>query len=131
MRESFLQGHLPPHPRSFYAYFHQEILMNVERYRRGAGGWLALAIVCVSFVMLATFRVMRLRQPHSVMIKIDSNGTTRLGPLSLRNTNVRDAAFTVVGHLNSGTVSVSAANSAKFQDVVSTFDAMKQADGKR
>src|SRR6476646_5152524 len=113
MRESFLQEQLSPHPRSFYAYFHQGILMNVERYRRGAGGWLALAIVYMFFVMLATFRVMRLRQPHSVMIKVDSNGTTRLGPLSLSNTNLRDAAFTVVGHLNSGTVSVSAANSPR------------------
>ena len=76
---------------------------------------------------MVAFGVIRSRQFHAVVIKVDSNGTTRLGPLSLRNTNVRDAAFSVVSQLSSGTVAVSAADSAKFQDVVSTFDAMKQA----
>ena len=101
--------------------------MTVEHHRGGAGRWLALSIVCALLLALLAFGVTRLRQSPAVVIKIDSNGTTRLGPLSLANTNVRDAAFSVVSQLSSGTVSVSAANSAKFQDVVATFDAMKQA----
>ncbi len=101
--------------------------MNIENHSRNAGGWLVLVIVCALILMLATFVALRLRPTHSALINIDSNGTTRLGPLPLRNTNLRDVAFTTVGHLNKGTVSVSAANSAKFADVVATAAAMQQA----
>jgi biopolymer transport protein ExbD len=70
---------------------------------------------------------MRLHPTRSALINIDSNGTTRLGPLPLRNTNLRDAAFTVVGHLKSSNVSVSAADSAMFSSVVETVAAMNRA----
>ena len=82
--------------------------MNLEHHRRRTGGWLALAIVCASLLVLAAFVIVRAHPSYSALIKIDSNGTTRLGPLPLRNTNIRDAAFTVLSHLNSrSTVSVS------------------------
>ena len=99
--------------------------MKVEHHWRGIGGWLAL--VCSLLLVLAVFCVMRSRRTHFALINIESNGTTRLGPLPLRNTNLRDAAFTAVGRLNSGTVSVSAADSAKFRDLVTTVAAMRQA----
>ena len=101
--------------------------MNVERHHRGTGGWLALAIVCALLFVVAAFVFMRVRPSHSALIKIDSNGTIRLGPLPLRNTNLRDAAFTAVGRLNGGTVSVSAADSTKFSDLAATVTAMRQA----
>jgi biopolymer transport protein ExbD len=101
--------------------------MNVEHHRRGIGGWLGLAIVCALLLALAPFVALHLLPSHSALIKIDSDGTTRLGPLPLRNTNLRDATFTAVGHLNSGAVSLSAADSAKFGDVAATVAAMKQA----
>jgi L-arabinose isomerase len=47
--------------------------------------------------------------------------------LPLRNTNLRDAAFTAVSHLNKGTVSVAASGSAKMSDFVKTMDAMQRA----
>ena len=101
--------------------------MNAEHQPRGAGGWLTLAIVGTLLLALAAFVVMRSRPTHSALIKIDSNGTTRLGPLPLRNTNLRDAAFTAVGRLRSSTVLVSVAESAQMSEVVKTLAAMNQA----
>jgi biopolymer transport protein ExbD len=101
--------------------------VNSEHHRHSTGGWLALAVICALLRALGAFTVTRSRLSRASLIKIDSNGTTRLGPLPLANTNLRDAAFTAVGHLNSGTVSVSAASSAKLSDVAATVAAMKQA----
>ena len=98
-----------------------------ERPRGGKRGKLALTMLCALLVVLATFWSIRSTQRNSGIISIDSNGTTRLGPLPLRDKKVRDAAFGVVGHLNSSTVSVSAASSAKFSDVVGTVAAMNRA----
>jgi biopolymer transport protein ExbD len=104
--------------------------MNVEDQPRGAGGWRALTIVCALLLVAGTLIAIRLRpgkSPGSALIKIDSNGTTRLGPLPLQNTNLRDAAFTAVSYLNQGTVSVSAAESTKMGDFVKTLSAMQRA----
>jgi len=79
---------------------------------------------------LGVFLTMRARSggsAGSALIRIDSNGTTRLGPVPLRNTNLRDAAFTAVSHLNKGTVTVAASGSARMSDFVKTVDAMQRA----
>ena len=102
--------------------------MNVES--RGSRGWLPLAAIFVLLLALAGFVLARLRPVRSARftaITLDSNGTTRLGPLPLSNTNVRDAAFTIVNYLNNGTVAVSAAQSAKMSDLIKTVDAMQRA----
>jgi len=101
--------------------------MNVEHQRRGTGGWLALATVGALLLVLAAFGMMRLLPNHSAVINIDSNGTTRLGPLPLRSTNLRAAAFTAVGHLSSGTVSVSVSKSLPMSNFVETLRAMNGA----
>jgi len=73
------------------------------------------------------FVVIRSPPIHVALIKIDSSGTPRLGPLPLGNTNLRDAAFTVVSHINAGGVSVSVSESGKVSDLVRTLDAMQRA----
>ena len=85
------------------------------------------ATVCALLLMLAALLAMRSRPTGSAVIKIDSNGTSRLGPVSLSNTNVRDVVFTAVAHLHGGTVSVSAAESARMSDFTKTALAMRQA----
>ena len=104
--------------------------MNVEPQLRGSQGWLALTIICTLLLALGIYVMMRSQSGNSAgsaLIKIDSNGTTRIGPVPLRNTNFRDAAFTAVSYLNQGTVSVSASGSAKMSDFVKTLDAMQRA----
>ncbi len=79
---------------------------------------------------MGTFLATRSRSSwsaRSTLLMIDTNGTTRLGPLPLRNTNLRDAAFVAVSHLNKGTVTVSAEETIKFSDLLKTMDAMKWA----
>src|SRR5262245_55695763 len=101
--------------------------MTTEYPRRASRVWWVIGIAGISLIVLASFSFLRARRNQSTLIHIDSNGTTRLGPLPLRNTNLRDAAFTAMGHLGSGTASVSAAKSAKFSDVAATVGAMRQA----
>jgi len=101
--------------------------MSIEHDHRSIRGWFALAIVCGLLLALAVFFVTRSRSSRSALITIDSNGTTRFGPLPLRNTNLRSAAFTAVGYLNNGTASLSVAESAKIGDIAANFDAMRKA----
>jgi len=101
--------------------------MNVDHQARGAGHWPVPAIFCALLVLLTAFIAMRSRSTRSALLEIDSKGTTRLGPLPLRNTNLRDAVFTAVAHLNSGTVSVSVAESATMNDFNKTALAMRRA----
>ena len=100
--------------------------MNAEQKTRSNRPWLALAIVGALFLGLATFVVMRSRPTDSALISIDSNGTTRLGPVPLHNTNLRDSAFAAISRFNQGTVTVSVAESAKMSDLVKTIVALKQ-----
>ena len=98
----------------------------------GAGIRLALAFVCLALLVVGALVATRSRprdsagSAGSARMMIDSNGTTRLGPLPLSNTNLRDAAFIAVSYLNNGTVAVSVAESTKFSDLVRTMDAMKR-----
>src|SRR6188474_2437568 len=101
--------------------------MNAGHRSRGARGWLALGTVCALLLVLAAIIVMRSPSNTSTLIRIDSNGTTRLGPVPLRNTNLRDAAFTMVGRLTSSTVSVSVAQSAQMSELAKTATAMNRA----
>lgn len=101
--------------------------MSAEHQRSTGGWWWALAIICAVLFVSVAFLTTRSRPTHSTLISIDSNGTTRLGPLPLRNTNLRDAAFTAVGHLNSSTVRVSVAESVKIADFSKTVLAMQRA----
>jgi hypothetical protein len=58
---------------------------------------------------------------------LDPDGTMRLGTLPLRNTNIRNAALTVVGHLNHGTISFSATGAVTLSNIGGTFQAMHRA----
>jgi biopolymer transport protein ExbD len=100
--------------------------MSTEHQQRGAAGWLWLGTVGVLLVASVAFVFLRSSPTGSSLIKIDSNGTTRFGPVPLNNTNIRDAAFRLVKQVNNGTVSVSVEKSTKMSDFVKTVDAMQR-----
>lgn len=97
--------------------------MNIEHQPRR----LILGIVCALMLGVVAFIVTRPLSPASTQIRIDPDGTTRLGPLPLRNTNIRDAAFTVVSRLNHGAAEVSVANSSNMSELVKTLNALQRA----
>lgn len=100
-----------------------------EEHHRGRGGKLALAIVCVVLLALAsgTFMAVRSHSHRSDLMSIDGDGTMRMGSVPLRNTNVRDAALTVVSHLNNGTVSFSATGTVTLSNIAGTMQEMRRA----
>lgn len=100
--------------------------MENEEQTRSWGHWKGLLLAFILIAGLATVLVKPRDSSEVVSIRIDSNGTTRIGPLPLHNTNLRDAAFSAVGHLNKGTVPLSVAKSARFSDVAKTVAAMRQ-----
>jgi hypothetical protein len=101
--------------------------MNADNQGRGSGGkWVAIVVsaLLLSFVL---FELTRLHPRRASLITLDATGTTRLGPVPLANTNVRNAVFSAVSGLNNGAVSVSTANSTPMSNLVETFRAMQQA----
>src|SRR5215472_4977399 len=98
--------------------------MDIERHGAGSGIKWAGVFVRALFAALVVFGIMR---SHGLgLIRLDAKGTTRLGPVPLANTNVRDAVFTVASHLNGGTVSVSVAQSTSISNLLETYRAMQR-----
>jgi biopolymer transport protein ExbD len=102
--------------------------MNGEHYR-GHKGKRALALVCAALLAVALGALMAVHSHshRSDLMTLDRDGTMRLGTVPLRNTNVRDAALTVVGHLNNGTVSFSATGAVTLSNIAGTMQAMRRA----
>ena len=102
--------------------------MNAEQHGGARGRW---ALVFAGFALLAlgvgTFVVMRSHAHRSDLMTLDPDGTMLLGSVPLRNTNVRDAALTVVGHLNNGTVSFSSTGAVTLSNLAGTMQAMQRA----
>ncbi|HLX69772.1 MAG TPA: hypothetical protein VKV04_09120, partial [Verrucomicrobiae bacterium] len=63
----------------------------------------------------------------SNLMTLDPDGTMRLGSVPLRNTNVRDAALMVVGHMNDGTISFSATGAVTLSNIAGTMQEMRRA----
>ena len=103
--------------------------MNEEQHpgHPGRGGKWAVALLCVGLVAMGAFFLMRSRLHRSDLMTMDPDGTMRLGSVPLSNTNVRDAALTVVGRLNNGTVSFSATGAVTLSNIAGTFQAMQRA----
>lgn len=103
-------------------------VMNGEHHRGLKVRW-APALVCVVLLGLAlgAFIVVRSHSHRPGLMTLDPDGTMRLGPVPLRNTNVRDAALTVVGHLNNGTVSFSSTGAVTISNIAGTLQAMHRA----
>jgi hypothetical protein len=95
---------------------------------RTRGSEIKWSVIFAAVLLLAFmgFRMMRSRPSRSSVFRLDSNGTARLGPVPLANTNLRNAVFTVVSHLNSRTASVSVAQSTSFSNLVETYRAMQR-----
>lgn len=100
--------------------------MNAEHHR-GAGLRWALAVVCVVLLALGAFTVARLHSHRSDLMTLDPDGTMRLGSVPLHNTNLRNAALTVVGRLNNGTVSFSSTGAVTLTNFAGTMQAMHRA----
>jgi hypothetical protein len=100
--------------------------MNGEHYRSHKGRR-ALALVCVVLIAVGAFMVVRSHSHRSGLMTLDPDGTMRLGTVPLRNTNVRDAALTVVGHLNNGTISFSSTGTVTLSNFGGTFQALQRA----
>jgi len=100
--------------------------MDIERHGTDSGIKWAGAFVGALFAALLVFGIMLSRSHGLRLIRLDAKGTTRLGPVPLANTNVRDAVFTIANHLNNGTVSVSVAQSTPFSNVLETYRAMQR-----
>ena len=83
--------------------------------------------MCALLLAFVVLELSRLRSRRSSLITLDVTGTTRLGPVPLANTNVRDAVFSAVSRLNNGAVSVCTAHSTPMSNLVETFRAMQQA----
>jgi hypothetical protein len=101
--------------------------MKADDQDAGFGGKWAVVIVSALLLAFALFGLTRLRSCRSSLITLDATGTTRLGPVPLGNTNVRDAVFSTVSRLNNGAVSVNTADSTPMSNLVETFRAMQQA----
>lgn len=88
-----------------------------------------MALVGVVLLALAAgaFMMARSHAHRSDLMSIDGDGTMRLGSVPLRNTNVRDAALTVVSHLNNGTVSFSATGTVTLSNIAGTMQEMRRA----
>jgi hypothetical protein len=89
--------------------------------------WYSLLIVFVLIAGLAAFIVIGRQSNRFVAIKIDSKGTTRIGPIPLQNTNLRHVAFTAIGQLNNGVPLISVAKPVQHLELVQTILAMRQA----
>jgi biopolymer transport protein ExbD len=102
--------------------------MNGEHHRGRVGKW-GLAFLCAVLpaMALSAFVLMRSHSHRSDLMTLDSDGTMRLGSVPLRNTNVRDAALTVVSHLNNGTVSFSATGAVTLSNIAGTMQEMRRA----
>ena len=106
----------------------QADVMNGE-HDRGRGGKWVLALVGVVLLALAVgaFMMARSRSHRSDLMTLDADGTMRLGSVPLRNTNVRDAALTVISHLNNGTISFSSTGAVALSNIAGTMQEMRRA----
>ncbi len=100
--------------------------MNAEHHRGRGGKW-ALAVVCVVVLAVGAFFVVSSHSHRSNLMTLDPDGTMRLGAVPLRNTNVRDAALMVVGHMNDGTISFSATGAVTLSNIAGTMQEMRRA----
>jgi hypothetical protein len=100
--------------------------MNADHHRSHKGRWVA-ALVCVVLLAAGGFMAVRLHSHRSGLMTLDPDGTMRFGSVPLRNTNLRDAALTVVSHLNNGTISLSATGSVTLSNIAGTLQEMHRA----
>ena len=102
--------------------------MNADHHRSHKGRWF-VALVCAMLLAaaLGAYMVVRSHSHRSDLMTLDPDGTMRLGTVPLRDTNIRNAALTVVGHLNNGTISFSATGSVTITNIVGTMQAMQRA----
>jgi hypothetical protein len=100
--------------------------MKVEYHRSHKGRW-ALALVCVVLLALGAFMAVRWHGRRPELMTLDPDGTMRIGTVPLRNTNLRNAAFKVVSHLDNGTVTFSSTGAVTLSNFVGTFQAMQRA----
>ena len=100
--------------------------MNAEHHCSPQRKW-ALAILCAALLAMVAFIVVRSHAHRSDLMTLDPDGTMRLGSVPLRNTNIRNAALTVVGHLNDGTISFSSTGPVTLSNFAGTLQAMHRA----
>lgn len=84
-------------------------------------------IACLLLLVFGVPIIIRSRSIRLTVIKLDSDGDTRFGPVTVRSTNLRNAAFSVVSHFSGSTVTVGVANSTRISNLVESFGAMQQA----
>lgn len=101
--------------------------MKEDHYKRGASFWLAWVAVGLFLVAL----VLHVKPPERLSIRptvtIETNGVARLGIIPLQNKTVRELTLKAVAHVQSSTVSLAVAESARFSKVADMLDAMTQA----
>lgn len=83
--------------------------------------------VCVVLLGLGAFILVRSHSHRSDLITLDRDGTMRLGTLPLRDTNIRNAALTVVGHLNDGKILLSATGAVTLTNISGMLQTMRRA----
>lgn len=88
-----------------------------------------MVLVCVVLLALGlgAFTMVRSHSHRSDLMTLDPDGTMRLGAVPLRNTNLRNAALTVVGHLNNGKISLSSTGTITMSNIAGTMQAMQRA----
>jgi biopolymer transport protein ExbD len=83
--------------------------------------------MCAVLLALVGLALAHSHSKQSDIITLDSNGTMRLGTVPLRNTNLRNAALTVVSRLNDGKISFTATGAVTMTNFAEMLGAMHRA----